>query len=37
MVILLYLVSPIILICNLDVLENITLSVLSGEGLKEVI
>ena len=27
-----YLVGPIILICNLDVLKNATLSVLSGEG-----
>jgi len=28
-------VGPIILICNLDVLENATLSVLSGEGPRE--
>ena len=34
-VILSYLVGPTILICNLDVLENATLSVLSGEGLRE--
>jgi hypothetical protein len=30
-----YLVGPAILICNLDVLKNATLSVLSGEGPKE--
>ena len=35
MVILLYLVGPIILIYNLDILKNATLSVLSGEGLRK--
>ena len=34
-VILLYLVGPIILIYNLDVLKNTILSVLSGEGLRK--
>ena len=37
MVILLYLVGPVILICNLDILKNIILSVLLKEGLKKVI
>ena len=27
--------GPVILICNLDVLKNATLSVLSGEGLRK--
>ena len=35
MVILLYLMGLIILIYNLNILKNITLSVLSGEGLKK--
>ena len=34
-VILSYLVGPIILICNLDILKNTTLSILSGEGPRE--
>ena len=34
-IILLYLVGPIILIYNLDILKNATLSILLGEGLRE--
>ena len=37
MVILLYLVGPIILIYNLNVLKNAILSILLGKGLREVI